>query len=266
MVRRERHAGKSTAARITSTGAGTPVQSSNDAAPCATSTSRPPTTRRAGCPRGVRGRAVRVRQLDERLSPRELDEHLVPLAASRGRRGRRRSPSGGQSPRREKTRACGSASRNAAAEPPSPTITGRSAGSPSRIAASVVSPCTSPVPDHERVHGRQPARRRARRRPSLCGAVTFAPANPSATSPRTRLLEPLRRHVERDVRAVERERRERGVLHPRRERVLDRMPEQGDEPRPARDHGATLCCSNTSVTSSRTRTRRPSRGTPTRSR
>ncbi len=40
----ERHGCKPMAARITSTGAGTPVQSSNDAAPWATSTSRPFTT------------------------------------------------------------------------------------------------------------------------------------------------------------------------------------------------------------------------------
>ena len=42
---RKRHAGKSTAARSTGTGAGTPVHSSNAAAPWATSTSSPPTTR-----------------------------------------------------------------------------------------------------------------------------------------------------------------------------------------------------------------------------
>ena len=40
----ERHGRKPTAARITSTGAGTPVQRSNEAAPCATSTSSPSTT------------------------------------------------------------------------------------------------------------------------------------------------------------------------------------------------------------------------------
>ena len=40
----ERHTGKPTAARIASMGAGTPVQSSNEAAPCATRTSNPPIT------------------------------------------------------------------------------------------------------------------------------------------------------------------------------------------------------------------------------
>src|SRR3954468_9464026 len=46
-----------TAARITSTGAGTPVHTSNDAAPCATRTSRPSTTR---APRSWAARAVAV--------------------------------------------------------------------------------------------------------------------------------------------------------------------------------------------------------------
>ena len=40
----ERHGRKPSAARIADTGAGTPVQSSNDAAPCATRTSSPVTT------------------------------------------------------------------------------------------------------------------------------------------------------------------------------------------------------------------------------
>ena len=52
------------AARMTSSGAGTPVQSSNDAAPCATSTSRPsstraPAARAASAPSQTRGRAGR---------------------------------------------------------------------------------------------------------------------------------------------------------------------------------------------------------------
>src|SRR5205085_1580137 len=40
----ERHAGKPSARRMTCTGAGTPVQSRKDAAPCATSTSSPSRT------------------------------------------------------------------------------------------------------------------------------------------------------------------------------------------------------------------------------
>ena len=70
-----------TAARITSTGAGTPVQSSNDAAPCATRTSSPSTTARrlrarrrrapSRCSRGTAGRRA--------VWPgRGSNEHLVP--------------------------------------------------------------------------------------------------------------------------------------------------------------------------------------------
>ena len=53
------HADKPTARRMTSTGAGVPVQSSNAAAPCATSTSSPSITRapaaRAAAPVAVSG-------------------------------------------------------------------------------------------------------------------------------------------------------------------------------------------------------------------
>jgi hypothetical protein len=43
------------------------------------------------------------------------------------------------------------------------------------------------------------------------------------------LVEAFRRHVERDVCPVEAARGKGGVLHPRRQRVRDRMAEQGDE-------------------------------------
>ena len=66
--------------------------------------------------------------------------------------------------------------------------------------------------------------------PALCGAVTLAPAKPQRRKPAHRVLEPLGRHVERDVRPVEPARGERRVLHARRERVRDRMAEQRDEP------------------------------------
>src|SRR5207245_11555118 len=53
----ESHHAERTAARITSTGAGMPVQISNDAAPCATRTSNPSTTR---APAASAARAVAV--------------------------------------------------------------------------------------------------------------------------------------------------------------------------------------------------------------
>ena len=69
---------------MTSTGAGTPVQSSNDAAPWATSTSSPSTTRRARArAAATRRRRLRIRKIDERLPGAELDEHLVAFRTSR---------------------------------------------------------------------------------------------------------------------------------------------------------------------------------------
>ena len=81
---------------------------------------------------------------------------------------------------REKTRACGSASLNAAAAPPSPRIAGRSHSSPSRIAASVEKPS---VPTSVFTDGSSEPISFATA--ALCGVVTFAPAKPSAASPRT---------------------------------------------------------------------------------
>ena len=54
--------------------------------------------------------------------------------------------------------------------------------------------------------------------------------------PADRVLEPLRADAERDVGDVERERREGGVLHPRRERVHLGIPQQPDETCRAADH------------------------------
>ena len=74
--------------------------------------------------RRLRRRRPRIREVDQRL-PRPAARTAPRRGpASRGSRGRRRATSGGHSPRREKTRARGSACRNAAAAPPSPTIAG----------------------------------------------------------------------------------------------------------------------------------------------
>src|SRR5581483_5489208 len=116
----EAHASKPTAARITPTGAGIPVQSSNAFAPWATSTSSPLITRapaaRAARPVAVSGygRSTRVRPPDRaQTTSSRSDVAWTTRSAS--------AVSGGQSPRREKTRACGSAADHAAAAPPPPT-------------------------------------------------------------------------------------------------------------------------------------------------
>ena len=85
----ETHAAKPTAARITSTGAGIPVQSSNDAAPWATSTSRPVITVAPAVARGPRRRRLRVRQVDQRLPLRERAEDVVALGRGVDDAGRR---------------------------------------------------------------------------------------------------------------------------------------------------------------------------------
>src|SRR5579862_5790418 len=87
---------------------------------------------------------------------------------------------GGHSPLRENTRASGSAARNAAAAPPSPTMTGRSNSSPSRMAASVEYPV---VPTTVFTDGSLEPSSFATA--NLCGVVTLAPTKPSASSPRT---------------------------------------------------------------------------------
>src|SRR5581483_1331733 len=133
---RKGHGAKPTAARITSTGAGIPVHSSNDAAPCATSTSRPSTT---VAPAARAARAVAVSGYGRSTSvwpgPRSTSTSSRAAVALTTRSAP--AASGGHSPLRANCRAPGSASRNATAEPPSPRITGRSEARPSRMAASV---------------------------------------------------------------------------------------------------------------------------------
>ena len=267
---------------MTSTGAGTPVQSSNDAAPCATSTSRPSTTvapgGRAAAACAV-SRRRRGRQVDEGLARARLDEQLVPhgrrvhdevgarsrpaasrRCARRPRPWRRatRAPRATRPPRRRRR-------RSAAA---------RAAGGRSRAAASVLEPSTRPSRNTSVFTDSTPASTSSQSATtaSLCGVVTFAPAKPSATRPRTASSSRVGRDVERHVGPVERERREGGVLHPRRERVrpgaraaptsvssrIGRPITQRSTPR----YGRGACRAQLR---SRSRTRRPWRRTPTRS-
>src|SRR5207302_10049839 len=179
----ERHAGKPSALRITGTGAGTPVQSSNDAAPCATSTSRPSSTR---APARTAASAVADRGYGRSTSvcPGPTSSSTSSRTGVAFTTRSASLTSGGHALRRENTRACGSASRNAAAAPPSPTITGRSASSPARIAASVEKPCSRPSRRTSVFTDGRPAPTSSATA-VLCGAVTFAPEKPSAANPVT---------------------------------------------------------------------------------
>src|SRR4029079_11812392 len=107
-------AGMPSALRMTGTGAATPVQSSNDAAPCATSTSSPSST---SAPAAAAPSAVAVRGYGRSTS-------VCPAWSSTSTSSRtgvafttRSAPatSGGHCVRREKTLACGSAGTTAAA-------------------------------------------------------------------------------------------------------------------------------------------------------
>src|SRR5439155_8421452 len=130
------HQAERTAARITSTGAGTPVHSSNDAAPWATRTSRPSTTRApaASAARAVAvpgyGRSTRICPGPSSTRTSSRSEVALTIRSAS-------STSGGQVSRREKREAAGSAVAKAAAAPPSPRIAACPNSSSARTAASV---------------------------------------------------------------------------------------------------------------------------------
>ncbi len=191
-------------------------------------------------------------------------------AASRGHGGRRadlapraRAPRahrpGGRPPRRGARRRSGGACRRAAA--PSPRR-GRAAAGADHDAA-LAAPRRAP----RRARGRRSDRRAApppagklsvltapassASGPSsshsasaavLCGTVTLAPSKPSAARPRTAVRQVGGRDAQRDVDAIEAERRRGGVVHARRARVLDRVADHaGDARRAADGHAGCVC-------------------------
>ena len=90
------------------------------------------------------------------------------------------------------------------------------------------------TPTDQRVHRRQVGTDQARNRQLVrCCDIRSGKSEPVETTQGR--FEPFRRNVEGDVDPVEAERRERRVLHARRERMRDRMSDQRDEPRPAAD-------------------------------
>src|SRR3954468_21334793 len=177
------HQAERTAACMTSTGADTPVQSSNDAEPWATSTSNPSTTR---APRAPAARPVAVAGYGRSISVCPAPSSTRTLWRSEVALTTRAASltSGGQSPRREKRAASGTAAANAAAAPPSPRIAARSNSRPPRTAASVLHPLSRPSRT-TRVFTDATSAPTSRAAASLCGVVTFAPTSPSATSPRS---------------------------------------------------------------------------------
>ena len=166
----------------------------------------------------------------------ELDERVVPL------RGRVDHEVGVVDVRRplasprEDARASGSAARKARAAP-SVAEHGRplcrQAVEDRRVRRVTADP---PFLEDERVH-----RLEVRLRERGSGLLVRVSSRSRRRNPRRRDREPPSRSApaatsQRDVGPVEPARREGGVLHHRRERVRDRMAEQRDEPRAARDH------------------------------
>ena len=215
---------------MTATGAATPVQSSKLLAPCRTSASSPsitsqPAARGRPDERGL-GVAVSVREVDDGLARARLDEEPVahgrrvhdqvaPVGvrrpdaapAERARVGRQR---GGERPR-------GAAGADQAGP-------GRDdAGEDLPVG---VVPEHAAVPEHERIDG-VPVGAVAHGDDCLLvrdrHVRTGEPERAERGDRRQRLID-----VERRVVPVEPGSSERGVLHPRREGVRDRVPEERD--------------------------------------
>ena len=239
---------------MTSTGAATPVQSSNAATPCASSTSSPETTvapaRRAAAAVAVSGygRSTSV------WPGAHLDEHLVTL-------GRRVDDEVGAvdlrwpgAPARElprmRKRLHERRRRASVADHDRALRQAARRGSPRRSSQPSIRPSrtTSVFTDGSVGLAERGDRQLVRRRHARTG-------EPERRESAYRLLEPLGRRRKRDVRPVEPERSEGGVVHARRERLLDRPADDPDELRRARDLSSRR--SRTPATSGRTPTRSP---------
>ena len=216
-----------TARRMASTGAGMPVQSSNEAAPCATRTSSPvddPSARSRG---GARGCRLRVRQVDQ-ASARDptsastssrSDVALTTRSASR--------TSGGHDPRREncvalRQRVAEGRGRAPVAEDRRPF-----GGKPVEDRSVRRVALDAPVADDQRVHRRQIRLAEVAHGELVRGRDVRA-GKAELGEPGHRLLDVTLANRHERVRPVEPALRERGVLHPRRERRRQRVAEQAD--------------------------------------
>ena len=185
--------------------------------------------------------SARYGEVDHDLSRARLEEQLV-LDRRRVHDELGASVRGGHSPEREKTSTVAprdsSSAIHAVAAPPAPTTAALAGRRSPRAAVSVLEPSTRPsrITSVFTDSTSPSTSSQSATTACLCGVVTFAPAKPSATRPRHRLLEQLGRYAERHVRVVERAGGERGVLHPGRERVHRRVAKQPDELGRAADH------------------------------
>ena len=183
---------------------------------------------RPGRLRRLGRRRARVRQVDERLAGPQLDEDLV----AHGRRvddevgaaGVGRPLASAREDARVRERVPERRRRAAVAEDDG--ALGVEPGEDRRVGG-------EPLHADERVHRRN-VRSDDLRDGELVRRRDVRAGEAERVEPAHRFLEPLGRDVERDVEPVEAARRERRVLHPRRERVRDRMAEQRDEPRSRR--------------------------------
>ena len=176
--------------------------------------------RRLGC----RPASRRARRRSGRRAARRAARRAP---ASRSRSGRSRSRPAATSPRRrEDARVAPEAPARASARRRR-RRSGRRAWRRSRRGSpSVLKPSTRPSRKTSVFTASPSASSHAATTAALCGIVTFAPAKPSVRERRDRRDGIL--DVERRVVPVEPGRGEGGVLHPRRERVRDRMAEQRD--------------------------------------
>ena len=142
---------------------------------------RSPRSRPRAPPRRAPSRRRPARRRGRRRSGRRAARRAARRApASRSRSGRSPSASGGQSPRREKTRvSAGSAGASVSAAPPAPITHARVASIPARISRSVLKPSTRPSRKTSVLTASPSASSHAATTACLCGIVTFAPAKPS---------------------------------------------------------------------------------------
>ena len=237
----ERHEDKPKAARIAATGAAVPVHRSKLAAPWRTSASRPSTTSQPAA-RAAATRAVSPAPAEYASSTtvcpgwgwtskvvadrRGVDDQVAAGRVRRPLAAARELPHLAVEPREQRRRGAARTDQADArrVDPGDDLLVRVEAGDP-------------PVGEHERVDAVAVGLVAELGRRLLVRDGHVRAGETRGCEPAHRRVEPIRRHVDGDVRPVEPRRRECGVLHQRRQRVCDGMPEQRDEPR----RGGEVC-------------------------